>query len=142
MLTRRLFLGGTVGAACACAAPFSNMPKVASGYRVAQGKLVLDLGAAPALSKVGGSVKIALDTDPQKVAVARVSDERFVAFVNRCTDWGGELNYLEREQALECAGCEHARFDLEGRAMRGPSSRPLRILQARVVGGTLEIALS
>lgn len=120
----------------------SKMTQLFSGFRISGEKLVLDLAAAPALAPVGGAIKLKLDAAPGKISVVHVAPDQYLAFVNRCTHGGVEIDYRHDEKALACTSCHGGRFDLAGKVLAAPVKEPLRMLPVSVVGQTLEITLA
>ncbi len=75
------------------------------------------------------------------MCIVRSGDDRFDAFINRCTHRGKELEYRHDERRLRCVSFGHSEFDLEGRKLSGPARENLTKLAVTRSGDALEIAL-
>ncbi len=51
-------------------------------------------------------------------------NDKIWAVSRRCTHLGCRLNYLEKENILECP-CHHSRFSIHGQVIKGPAEKPL-----------------
>lgn len=51
-------------------------------------------------------------------------DEQLWAVSRNCTHLGCRLNYIEKEQHLECP-CHQSRFSRRGDVLKGPAEKPL-----------------
>ena len=51
-------------------------------------------------------------------------DKQLWAVSRNCTHLGCRLNYIEKEQHLECP-CHQSRFSTRGDVLRGPAEKPL-----------------
>ncbi len=135
--------GVGVGASgCAMMSGTSRMPAVPpEASRDSDGKLLIDLARVPALAVVGGSAKWGPAGGDKKMCIVRSGDDRFDAFINRCTHRGKELEYRHDERRLRCVSFGHSEFDLEGRKLSGPARENLTKLAVTRSGDALEIAL-
>ena len=60
-------------------------------------------------------------------------DEQLWAVSRNCTHLGCRLNYIEKEQHLECP-CHQSRFSIDGQVLHGPAKRPLPRYQVESKG--------
>jgi nitrite reductase/ring-hydroxylating ferredoxin subunit len=119
---------GALGAGACRGKPASDTPALPAGsYRVANGRLMVDLAAVGALLDVGGAAKVSVadsrGTEPS-VIIVRPGETDYRAFANACTHNGKELNYLHEEGLLACCG-RSSRFDLAGAIVHGPAEQAL-----------------
>ena len=83
---------------------------------------VLELKDFANLQKVGGS-KI-VENGKDKIIVARTGESSFVACSAICPHKGCEVEYFHDDKLFICP-CHGARFDLEGKVVKGPAKTPL-----------------
>jgi nitrite reductase/ring-hydroxylating ferredoxin subunit len=82
----------------------------------------------------------AVDLDGAKIAVTRVQD-RLYAFQDACTHMQCSLSSGDLEDVTVVCPCHLGRFDVRtGEVLDGPPPAPVRIWQARVVDGMVEVA--
>jgi Rieske Fe-S protein len=133
-ISRREFVkltGATVLCACACVGfsgcsiGVSNVPLAPKGsYRREANRIIVSLTAVEELHVVGGAVRLALGDghgSEVKVLVVHSGENEYLAFSNRCTHRGKELNYLKERRKLECISGK-SQFDLEGNMVLGPAN--------------------
>ena len=139
MVSRREFIkltGVSIAAACVggigssgCRAKgVSDTPSAPVGsYSFKDGRVYLNLSEIGALKQVGGGVKISLPGvggTELKLIVIHPGDEEYLAFADRCSHKGKELNYLHGEGKLACSGLRSL-YDLAGNVIRRPAENPL-----------------
>lgn len=92
--------------------------------------VVLDLTAESnaALLNVGGAVKYKVKGKKAPLMVIRTSDDGVVALSSSCTHKGCVLN-LPENGTMVCP-CHQARFDVEGKVVKGPAKDPLQAFPA------------
>jgi len=115
-------LAGCSGAARACEIPLAPEGSV----RREGGRVLLSLSAAEALHPVGGAIRCALGGEETEIEliVVHAAPETYRAFVDQCTHNGKALELLPESKILQCRS-RKARFDLEGRVLRGPAKHAL-----------------
>ncbi|MEE2657628.1 MAG: Rieske (2Fe-2S) protein [Candidatus Latescibacterota bacterium] len=120
----------------ACALGAACLPMAGSkSPAVAQEAVVVDLQdpeLAPLL-ELGGAVKIPSAEglfDP--VIVVRTGEHEITAFSSACTHWGCEVELPDESGIIECF-CHGARYDIEGRMLKGPAESDLARVPAKVI---------
>jgi hypothetical protein len=132
---------------CAVVGGVSGTAKApAESYHVERGEVQLDVSSVSALLAPGGSCKLAAAREGAAalpILVVRTPDVGFLAFEDRCTSSGAQLEYAPEKKQLHCAGCAGAtRFDLSGNVLAGIAPRPLTQLRTALRGNQLTIALA
>jgi cytochrome b6-f complex iron-sulfur subunit len=94
--------------------------------------------ANAALAQTGGSM--VLDSSGDTIIVVRVSDTQVIALSAVCTHAGCLVDYNASAQRLDC-NCHGSEFGEDGRVLRGPASRPLRVYQASLANNLITIAV-
>ncbi|MEJ2737080.1 MAG: Rieske 2Fe-2S domain-containing protein [Anaerolineae bacterium] len=155
-INRREFIKLTGAAAlCTCAGAAglcgcsnsggaSNIPAAPQGcYRRQGDQVIVSLAAAGPLNPVGGAVRVTLGGGEEadlRMVVVHAQAETYRAFADCCTHNGKELDYLPEAQKLQCRSGQ-AQFDLDGKVLRGPAERALRVYPTRREGDQLLIAV-
>jgi Rieske Fe-S protein len=135
---------GTLGTSACGGEPAADTPVLPPGsYRLAGGRLIVDLAAAGSLLGVGGAAKGSVIDGggaPHSVIIVHPAEEDYRAFANACTHNGKELYYLHEEGLLACCG-RSSRFDLAGAVVHGPAELALPRYGASLEGEDLSIEL-
>ena len=151
--SRRDFLKSSVvtaavaGGAGACVCGLSgcasgNAPKADdASLRKADGKLLLDLGSVPALQHVGGSVQLTGDDVPSPLIVVRSKEDEYAVLSMSCTHFGRPVDYDHASGKLRCVSFGHSEFDLEGKVLKGPAKKSLKVYASALKEKTLEITV-
>ena len=89
-------LGGLCLSSCSPFSSASNTPAApGESYQIEEGRIVLDLDKAPGLASIGGSVKLEFlhpaEGVTTKIILIHRGDSAYLAFANRCTHNGKEL---------------------------------------------------
>ena len=110
--------------------------EAATGVKVlASGKVQVTLKSNPALSKVGGVVRID-NVNGKSIALIRTSAKAYAAVNLLCTHQGGAL--VQTGNQWQCQ--EHgATFTLAGKNLVGPATTPLRQLPVKVTASVVTI---
>jgi Rieske Fe-S protein len=103
---------------------------------VENGNLIIDLNQAGSLKEPGGSGKLTI-VDPVngekiKIIVIHPGDGEYIAFADRCTHGGRELNYLHDNRQLKCSSFGQSTFTLQGEVVKGPAKEPVEIFELQV----------
>ena len=153
-ITRTEFMkltGASVVGVCAGSLAFwgcsamSSAPLAPEGsYRREADLLIVSLAAVDELNTVGGAVRLALENgsgSKVKVLVVRSAADVYLAFANRCTHNGKELDYRHGQSRVQCiSGKSH--FDLAGNITKGPAEGALLRYPAHLDGDDLVIDLA
>ncbi len=111
---------------------------------VLNGKLTLAVADFPALADAGGSVvfdcgQIAGFSDP--IVVIRKDAATVVALDARCTHTGCTVAFQSNRGDLECP-CHGSTYDLGGKVLVGPATRPIRAFSTTFDGTTIVITVA
>jgi nitrite reductase/ring-hydroxylating ferredoxin subunit len=95
------------------------------------------IASLPALSSDGAAI---LDDDSALIHAWLLDDGGgcYRAVWRICTHGACEVAYASASRDLECP-CHGSRFDRDGAVVRGPATKPLRVLEVRRVGDTLYV---
>ena len=103
-----------------------------------------DVGSAPALAQVGGSVKQVFEgqNGGAPVIIFRAAEENFVVLSSVCTHEACEVDLPgERDPQIWCS-CHGAMFDrTTGAVLRGPASAPLPRFESTYDDGTQTLTI-
>ena len=159
-ISRRKFIAGTGAvAASLCLCGMSGCSSVSKPgrtpalnkqfYSVKPGERVeIHTGGNPQLDQVGKSVKIIDSKLDDPLIIAVTAPNRYSCTSLKCTHGGVELEYLAVSQLYKCSGRKCARkergpsvYALNGRLVRGPAKKPLKIYHTELTGDRLVISL-
>ena len=98
----------------------------------------IDLGisANAALASVGGAMVVDIGNDT--VAVVRTGDTTVVALSDVCTHSGCTMDYDASANQMSCP-CHGSLFSLDGRVVRGPANRAVKVYTATLASNTITI---
>ena len=102
------------------------------------GKVAIPLAKLEVLKSVGGSVVLKLKG--KLVLLVRDSATSVRAFNPICTHRECVVAYNLGEKKIKCP-CHGSRFDLDGRVVQGPASRPLASYAAELTGEQIIVTL-
>jgi Rieske Fe-S protein len=154
-MKRRDFLrfSGGAAAVCACGVGLSSCAAItgnsstpaakAGSYNYSDGQLTLDISQNNSLQKAGGAVKFTFsDNDKNhKMIVARTGADSFLAFEDKCTHGGRELEYQHRNSRFECISFGGSKFNTQGNVISGPADSPLKKFDAMLKDNMLVITI-
>jgi Rieske Fe-S protein len=89
-----------------------------------------------ALTKVGGAMLVNGNGDT--MMVIRTAETEVVALDAICTHLGCTLSFDSKDSQLVCP-CHGAKFNEMGSAISGPTTTPLTVFSAILVGSSIEI---
>jgi Rieske Fe-S protein len=137
-LTRRRFHSLVIAGAGACL--FGCGSGVAGTVTPdATGQVRLTFASFPALANPAGSVVVDV-TGRAPIIVIRTTVTDASAASATCTHAACLLDYVAPDQLLDCP-CHHARFDLQGNVLGGPTSIPVPIYTAVLSADGITVAL-
>jgi len=111
-------------------------PKVAAG--AGGGKVALPLAKLQPLKSVGGS--ISLKVKDKLLLLVRDGAASVRAFNPVCTHRQCVVAFNSGENKIKCP-CHGSQFDLNGRVIHGPASRPLETYAAELAGDQIIVTL-
>jgi cytochrome b6-f complex iron-sulfur subunit len=100
--------------------------------------LVLELSEHKKLSKAGGFEVVKLDNE--RIIVVNTGKDNFVACSAVCTHRGCEVAYEHGARQFACP-CHNARYELDGKVVRGPAKKPLHSYPAEATESAVKIKL-
>jgi hypothetical protein len=132
-VTRRDWVGlaTTAGAGvCLCGCGCATFSKVgttagiaADAYTVEGKALNVLLDKAPALTSVGGSVKIIDARLPMPLLVARTGDSTYAVVSLLCPHRHVEVEYQHQDKLFRCASLGHSKFGLDGKLIKSMTTK-------------------
>lgn len=90
------------------------------------------------LTAAGGAMVV--DTGQDTILVIRTSDTEVIALSALCTHEDCLVEFDASAQRVTCP-CHGSQFGEDGRVLRGPARRPLRVYQATLAGEQITIAV-
>jgi nitrite reductase/ring-hydroxylating ferredoxin subunit len=140
-LSRREVLRQSLGLA-GLPPPCCTTPELPPGDARFEGTLlVIDLGRARGLRRVGSARAIVDAARGVNILVACTDEGSYAALDRTCTHGGAMCAYNHRRRTLQCTSLNHAEFDLHGTLLHGRTHGNLRAYETRCRGSRLEIAL-
>jgi cytochrome b6-f complex iron-sulfur subunit len=106
--------------------------------RAEGGKVAIPLAKLEVLKSVGGSV--VLRVKDKLLLLVRDSATSVRAFNPVCTHRECVVAYNQGEKKIKCP-CHGSQFDLDGRVVHGPASRPLATYAADLAGEQIIVTL-
>ncbi len=99
----------------------------------------IDLGdtANKELATAGGAMLV--DSSNDTIMVVRVSDTQVIALSAICTHAGCSMDYVAAQQLLDCA-CHGSQFSTDGKVLRGPANRSLRVYTATLANNVITVS--
>jgi len=127
---------GTLVVAAGCGQPGSSLPTATSSS--CSGGECIDLTDASnqQLTSAGGAMLV--DAPSDTIMVVRISDTQFVALSAICTHAGCPMDYVPAQQLIDCA-CHGSQFSTDGKVLRGPAIRALRVYSVTIANQLLTI---
>ena len=120
----------------------TQLPRDASCWKYADGRLQVDLARAPELASAGGAIRIEDGSLPRRVLVFKGDDGQYHAVVNRCTHIGHRrLDPLPGQNAVRCCSVNKSTFNYQGEVVSGPTRKPISVLDVKEQEGRLIISV-
>jgi Rieske Fe-S protein len=104
-------------------------------------ELLIDLSKEPALSRIGGAVKIKNENIPEGIIIARTQENAYQIVSLSCPHRGAEVEYDHQNQRFVCASIGSSKFTLEGQLTKGPAKKSLQPYKAKLQGQILTITI-
>lgn len=98
----------------------------------------IPLASAKELAAIGGSAVVT--ANGRTLLLARVAETSVLAFESRCTHKQVTLKYDHKNARLNCPA-HGSRFDLEGKATKGPAKESLQTYQASLTADAFVVML-
>lgn len=97
----------------------------------------------PELEQVGGAYRLEIVDLDKDILVVRTDAEKYVAVDIKCTHKGCQVSYkqdMAKPPAFECP-CHGSKFDMSGKPLNGPATKPLGTYETKVVEGELLVSI-
>lgn len=104
-------------------------------------ELLIDLSKEPALSRMGGAVKIKNEHLPEGIIIAHTQENAYQIVSLSCPHRGTEVEYDHQNQRFVCASVGSSKFTLEGQLTKGPAKKSLQPYKAKLQGQILTITI-
>jgi cytochrome b6-f complex iron-sulfur subunit len=119
-----------------CGQSGTNLPSATS--TTCGSDTCIDLGDSSnaVLASVGGAMVVDLASDT--VVVIRASDTAVTVLSDVCTHAGCTMDFDDTAMQLTCP-CHGSVFSLDGKVVRGPANRPVKVYSATLVSNTITI---
>jgi len=136
---------GLVVDSCTMISGISHTPVAPEeSIQLSEYEVTLDLKLIPELNKSGGSVKFEItqyEEEPLKILVINSGEDGLMAYANRCTHGGREIEYRAEDGILQCVSFGHSKYDLNGQVKGGPAPAPLKKFKMNQIDNKLIINL-
>lgn len=117
-------------------------PKDNNCWSYSNGRVTIETGRAPELSKPGGAIRLEGKGIPSRVLVVRGDDNHFHAFPNLCTHMGRRLDPVPDTHTVQCCSVGKSTYDYAGHVLYGPAKQPLKRFAVEAENEKLIVSLS
>ncbi len=121
--------------------PATRRPARKDGWKIMEGKIIVDLNAMPELNTKGSAVRLDGKGLEVPVLVVHGDDGEYRAFKNRCTHGKRGLDPVPGTKTVQCCSVGTSTFGYDGTLIEGPAKGPLTVYPADRAGDTLRITL-
>jgi hypothetical protein len=112
------------GGGCATFSKVGTTPAIAVDTYSIEGKtLNVLLDKTPALTRVGGAVKIIDARLPMPLLVARTGDATYAVVSLLCPHRHVEVEYQHQDKLFRCASLGHSKFGLDGKLIKSMTTK-------------------
>jgi Rieske Fe-S protein len=97
----------------------------------------------PELEQVGGAYRLEIEDLDKDILVVRTDAETYVAVDIKCTHKGCQVSYkleMAKPPGFACP-CHGSKFDMSGKPLNGPATKPLGMYETKVVEGELLVII-
>ena len=131
--------GSLCGALAGCgSAPQTPDQNLVSLPAVIGGRVEIPIDMFPMLQEVGGGVVGRARGFDEPLAITRQGDKSFFAFAAMCTHMACVVRWNGLNATLDCP-CHGSTFDLDGKVLTGPATKPLRLLPTEFDGAIVGV---
>lgn len=95
------------------------------------------LSQMPEPLKTGGAVYLEGRGLLAPILVLRAEDDRYLAFMNKCTHFGRRLDPVPGKPLVRCCSVNHSTFGYDGNKISGPAKAPLTRYEVEHSGGDI-----
>jgi len=103
-------------------------------------EIPIDLTDNPDLKPVGGTYNLEFDDLNRNILVVHVKPNVFTAVDIQCTHRACEVNYDVDHTRFYCP-CHGSEFDLYGRVLKGPATKPLNYYHTELKGDEVMVTI-
>jgi nitrite reductase/ring-hydroxylating ferredoxin subunit len=121
-----------------CATQEPNDPTC---WTYADGRLEVDLSKARELSSPGFAIRIESKNLPDRVLVVHGDDDKYHAFLNRCTHGSRRLDPVPGAGTVQCCSVGKTTFDYSGKVLSGSGKNDITTYPVRAEEGKLIVDL-
>jgi hypothetical protein len=112
------------GCGCATFSKVGTTPAITADAYTVEGKtLNVLLDKTPALTSVGGAVKMIDARLPMPLLVARTGDATYVVVSLLCPHRHVEVEYQHQDKLFRCASLGHSKFGLDGKLIKSMTTK-------------------
>jgi len=112
------------GCGCATFSKVGTTPAITADTYTVEGKtLNVLLDKTPALTSVGGAVKIIDARLPMPLLVARTGDSTYAVVSLLCPHRHVEVEYQHQDKLFRCASIGHSKFGLDGKLIKSMTTK-------------------
>ena len=112
------------GCGCATFSKVGTTPAITADTYTVEGKtLNVLLDKTPALTSVGGAVKIIDARLPMPLLVARTGDATYAVVSLLCPHRHVEVEYQHQDKLFRCASIGHSKFGLDGKLIKSMTTK-------------------
>ena len=100
-----------------------------NSFSFSNNQVTLNLNDNPELKQNGAAIKFSVNNqnkEPIKLLVVN-SENGYIAYADKCTHGGRELNFLYNEKKLQCSSFGKSEFNLQGKVLSGPAKDDLTL---------------
>jgi cytochrome b6-f complex iron-sulfur subunit len=127
---------GALVVASGCQQQGSSLPTATTSSCGAGECIDLTDTANKELTSTGGAMLVDMAGDT--IMVVRISETQVVALSAICTHAGCSMDYSSAQQLLDC-GCHGSQFTTDGKVVRGPATRALRVYSVTMASNTITV---
>jgi cytochrome b6-f complex iron-sulfur subunit len=115
-------------------------PLDTKAWSVDDGKVIVKLDDAAGL-KSDGAVYLEGQGLEKPILIVNVAGD-YHAFANSCRHLGRKLDLVAGKNRLRCCSLMHSEYDLDGKVVKGPATKPVNKYEVSQTEGNLVISLS
>lgn len=137
-----VFFCGLVIASCSLLLGTSSTPAAPEDSCYISGNLLsVDVTKVPSLADVGGSTKIHAHSDGKKISVIVIKsgENEYIAFSDKCSHDGKELEYIHDKEMLQCVSIGECQYNMEGKPIGGQADKGIHVYESKQERNRLNI---
>ncbi len=119
----------------------TRKPSHQDAWKIAEGKVAVDLNSMPELKDKGSAVRIESKNLEEPVLLVHGDDGAYHAFKNRCTHGKRALDPVPGTSTIQCCSVGTSTFNYDGSLIEGPAKGPLTVYRVDHADENLTITL-